>query len=300
LRPGDLVFDQAGCAQPVRSVQQYIPSACYQVSFDDGLGLEGDSHMALPLQDKTYRDNLSRWVKNRGKKYSKPLRSKIKLLSMDELVKKEPETWSIQVCEPLQYTWKDLPVPPYVMGIWLGSLRPSGRNMVGKMDLERVRKRCRGHGFFMKVKQFNVGRFKFEFRPSIKDTFLFAGADIPTTLPFSYVESSPEQREELLEGLIDACFYVVWDNHEKKYAIYEPHYPTVRRYQALVESLGCKTMLYTPEIGPNYRLTFRLEDKNGRLKRRYIQKIKKIDPKQCVHVIVDKPFLASEGFISVC
>lgn len=300
LRPGDLIFDQAGCAQPVRSVQQYIPSACYRVAFDDGLDLVGDAHMALPLQDKTYRDNLSRWVKNRGKKYSKPMRAQPKIIAMDELVKGETKTWSIQVCEPVQYTWKDLPVPPYVMGVWLGSLRPSGLNLVGRMDVERVRKRCRRHGFFIKVGRSRHFKKMFEFRPSIKDTFLFAGADIPTTLPFSYIESSPEQRRELLEGLIDANSYVRWDEDEKKYCIYDAHYSTIRRYQALVESFGCKTMLYLPENTSNYRLAFRLDDKNGRLKRRYVRKIKKIDPKQCVHVIADRPFLASEGFISVC
>ena len=300
LRPGDIIFDQAGCAQPVRSVQQYIPSTCYRVAFDDGLDLEGDTHMALPLQDKTYRDNLSRWIKNRGKKYSKPLRSQQKLLQVNDLVKKEPETWSVQVCEPVQYTWKDLPVPPYVMGIWLGSLRPSGRNLVGEMDFEKVKKRCRQHGFFLKTSRKVTPKSVFEFRPSVKETFLFAGADIPTTLPFSYIESSPEQRQELLEGLVDSNCYISWDTHEKKYFIHEAHYPTIRRYQALVESLGCKTMLYTPQNSKTYRLGFRLDDKNGRLKRRYIRKIKKIDPKQCVHVIADRPFLASEGFIAAC
>jgi replicative DNA helicase len=305
LRVGDVVFNPSGGAQPVKVVQTYIPDSCYRVQFDDGLTLEGDRRLTLKLQTKNYRDAYSKWIKNRGKKYSKPNRSNLAPRTMHELYKgdlRHPDgrwQYSVQNVEPLAFPWVDLPVPPYVFGIWFGSLGPTGRHYVRTMDVEHVKKRLRQYGFTILVKKRKNGTKVLEFRPSVKDSFLFAGAEIPKNVPFYYILSAPEQRRELLEGILDSgtCNF-----HAKlqKHAIFDKRMDVIRRFQSLLESLGYKTVLDKRPDRAHYNLFFRKNPKNSPLARRFVRKVAKVEPKACVHVAADDQIVVGEGFIPVC
>jgi hypothetical protein len=306
LREGDLVFTQLGTPQEVKSVQAYMADPCFRVHFDDGLSLDGDRHMTLPLQDKVYRDNLSEWLKNRGKKYAKPNRSPLRMRRVKDLHNKplvfenNRKIWSVQNCSPVAYPWRDLPVQPYVFGAWFGSMTRTKRHVVAKENVQKINKRLRQHGFLVVAgKVFGKGRNYIEFRPSVKDSFLFADALIPNDLPFYYIESAPEQRIELLEGLIDAGFFKKSPGVDR-FSVTRSHWGTARRAQMLVESLGYKTKMEKRDDKPGFRLSFSYTNKNTAFSRRYLVGIDKIKPRQCAHIITNEQFLAGEGFISVC
>jgi replicative DNA helicase len=305
LRAGDVVFNPRGGAQTIKVVQTYMPDSCYRVEFDDGLAVEGDKRLTLKLQTKYYRDAFSKWLKNRGKKYAKPNRSNLAQRTTKELhkgpLKRMDGKWeySIQNVDPIAFPHVDLPVPPYVFGIWFGSLGLTGRHYVRTMDVERVRKRLRGHGFTILTRKRKNGTRVLDFRPSVKDSFLFAGTEIPKNVPFYYILSSPEQRQEFLDGLMEsgACMY---HPNIKKYALIDKRLDVTKRYQALLESLGYKTWLDKREDRASYKLYFVKNGKNGPHTRRFVRKVEKIGPKFCVHVVADDQIVVGEGFIPVC
>lgn len=307
LRVGDLVFNPRGEPQPVRATQLYIPGECYEVSLDDGLSVIGDRHMSFKLQTRKWRQRHAKWQKSLAtSKYAKKSMKRplvvrnAKELFKGPLVRKDrTKEYSIGNCEPVQFPHADLPVPPYVFGFWFGTLSPSGYHWVpSDCDLERVKKRFRAHGFFIRTFKSSGGKEKMSFRPSVKDSFLFAGAEIPTIIPFSYLLSSPEQRAELLEGLMDSK-NAKPNKRYGKHSFTEASWASIRRKQALVESLGYKTILSKREKRESYTLYFAPTSKNPVYTRRFIKKVEKIPPSQCAHIETDEPFLVGEGFLAV-
>jgi replicative DNA helicase len=285
LKPADYIFQPRGGAQAIGSVQTYIPAECYRATFDDGLEIEGDRHMALALQDKVWRHHQVLWFKGQSSKYAKKkFRRPLKVKTLAELSK-----------DTLEYPTMDLPVPPYVFGLWLGSLEPSGRHFLTGKDFNYLQRMVRPFGFSI-VKNNYHGRREFTFRPSVRESFTYARAEIPTEIPQYYLESNVESRELLLQGLIDAKNV---NEHNGKHVVYDS-WLSVRRKQQLAEGLGYKTKLSKINSNANYQLSFPKKQENPALMRRFLVKVEKITAKQCVHIAVNGEFVAGEGFLAVC
>ena len=160
----------------------------------------------------------------------------------------------------------------------------------------------RAYGYFIKTSKHKNGDTLFDIRPSIRDSFLFAGLNIPTSLPFYYLDGSVAQRMDLLEGLIDGGF-ITREKNSSGYSARNGNYHLLRKIQGLVESLGIKTMLHTPSNSHSYTLKFRVKDNFEVLygtNRRFVVKITEIPAQPCVHVDTGGQFLVGEGFIPVC
>lgn len=302
------VFDQTGAPQPVTGVQLYVPSACYEVHLDDGLAVTGDRHMSFQLQTVKWRMRYASWQKSLAtSKYAKksmkrPLVTKNAAeLFKGPLIRADGKTeYSLATAGPAQFPWADLPVPPYVLGFWLGTRTKSGYHWVlPSMDLEQIKKRFRRHGFFIATRKSSGGRLKMEFRPSVKDSFLFANQEIPADLPFLYLLSSVEQRQELLEGLEDARDSVKLKNL-KKFSFVSRSWRSIRLRQSLLESLGYKTLMTHEKNVDHYRLTYAKNAKSPVYLRRFLKKVKKVAPVQCAHIKTERPMLVGEGFLAVC
>ena len=168
--------------------------------------------------------------------------------------------------------------------------------------LDKMQRIFRNYGHFIKTRKHKNGLTLFDIRPSVRDSFLFAGLNIPTSLPFYYLDGSVAQRIELLEGLIDGGFIKKYKN-SNLYVAKNANYHLMRKIQGFVESLGVKTTLYTPEKTPTYTLKFRIKDDFSVLygtNRRFVTKITKIPPKPCVHIETEGQFLVGEGYIPAC
>lgn len=302
LKPADYIFQPRGGAQAIGSVQTYIPTECYRATFDDGLEIEGDRHLAFALQDRVWRRHQDMWFKGQSSKYAKKkYRRLLKVKTLAELSKdtlldnRGRKMWSLQTISPLEYPTMDLPVPPYVFGLWLGSMEPSGRHFLTGKDFNYLQRMVRPFGFSIAKNNYH-GRREFTFRPSVRESFTYARAEIPTEIPQYYLEANVESRELLLKGLIDAQNI---NERNGKYVVYDS-WLSIRRKQQLAEGLGYKTKLSKKDCDINYNLSFCKKRDNLALMRRFLVKIEKIPAKQCVHLAVDGEFVAGEGFLAVC
>lgn len=304
LRPGDLLFKPRGGALAVGSVQAYIPQACYRVTFNDGTYLVGDKHACLMLQDRRWRTRQQAWFRTKDSKFAKKkFRRALKPKTFAELYKgplvddRGRKVWSLQAVSPLEYPTVDLPVPPYVLGLWLGSVTKTGKHWLGDKDFNKMQRKVRAVGFSLSRKK--KGDWLFSFRPGVRDAFTFAGAPIPDQIPQSYLEADTASRQALLDGLFDAQDARIVKYPKDNYVISDS-WTSARRKQQLLESLGYVTKLTKKERDTNYRLFFPKMSENIDKCRRYVTKVEKITPSQCIHVAAEGEFVAGEGFLAVC
>ena len=304
LTVGDYVFADDGSVQRVTVSQNYT-AECYTLTMDDGVSVTGDKHLAMMLQTKKWRDRQSLYLNYKTnsprKKFRRPLvrRTMADLLEGGLSHRGVRLEYSLAIAKALQYPWVDLPVPPYVLGVWWATLTPAGRNSAMGRPMSEIRKRTRAAGFNLVVKKLKNGRPAIYFRPSIKESFLFADALPPTGIPSQYLRAGVEQRRDLLDGLIDGGMinkHVVKGKHSAYFA----NYREAKELQELVEGLGFKSLLTFLNRDKVYELVFKLEDTNFRFSRRFLTKIEPAKPQECSHLLAERPILVGEGFIAVC
>lgn len=308
LQAGDMVFDQQGQPVEVTLVQSYMPQECYEIEFDDGLTLVGDRNLTLHLQDRKWRNRVGESQRRQNRKFQRTMTRPLIQLTAQELSNvqlvdsNKRIVYSVPNCLPVEYPTRDLPVPPYIFGIWFGSLSPTGRHWLGDKPIEKMRRIFRGYGHFIKTRKHKNGFSMFDIRPSVRDSFLFAGLDIPVSIPFYYLDGSVSQRMELLDGLIDSGF-IKKSKNSTLYTAKNANYKLLRKIQGLVESLGIKTAIHTPSNTPSYALKFRIKDDFSVLygtNRRFVTKVQKIAPKNCILIQTNTQYLVGEGFIPAC
>lgn len=304
LRAGDFVFNPRGGLQQIGAVHAYIPGECYTAHFSDGLQVTGDRHLSFAFQDKTWRSHHDQWFKNQSSKFAKKkFRRPLKVCSMgwlstDNLVDaRGRHKWSLKTTEPLEYPQVDLPVPPYILGLWLGSVTSTGRHYIGDRDFQKMQKMVRRFGF--NLTRTHTKDAQFFFRPSVRESFTVAHAAIPDIIPQSYLEADIKSREELLEGLTDARNIKKSRTKRNTWFVYD-NWRSVRRKQQLAESLGYVTRLDKKQKMSTFLLEITKNATNCEKTRRFLTKIEKIAPKQCIHIAVDGEFVVGEGFLAVC
>lgn len=300
IKKDDIVFDHLGNQVIVKATQIYEPDECYEVTFQDGLTVTGDKNLTLVMQDKTWRDKMS----NNKRKTTRCrfIVRRLGELKQEDLKLPTGQTaFSIPTCGPVQYNTKDLPVPPYVFGIWYACATKLGRMWVNKRPIQKMRKIFRAYGFSIVTKKQRNGHDTFDIRPSVRDSFLFAGAPIPTNIPLSYLESSVEQRIELLEAFCDAG-RVRYNTARNKWEARNTDYQFIRRLQGLIESLGMRTMLHSPYRDLYYTLCFNKNYEKttpyGKM-RRLITSITTKNAEKCIFIDTNTQILVGEGFIPV-
>jgi replicative DNA helicase len=305
LMGDDVVFDHLGRPTKIKTIQHYMPTECYEVEFDDGLVIRGDKNLTLCLQDRVWRNCLTRYknypATKKRRTFSRPLIKKA-VPDIEPIRIGSRLNYSVPNCLPVQFAHRDLPVPPYIFGVWFASLTPKGRLWLRDKPLNKMQRIFRNYGHGIKTTRHKNGHVMFDIRPSIASSFLFSGLNPPTNLPFFYLDGSIGQRTELIEGLIDGGFIKKYKN-SNLYVAKNANYHLMRKIQGLVESLGVKTTLHTPANSASFTLKFRMEPDFSVLhgaNRRFVVNITQIPPQPCVHVDTEGQFLVGEGFIPVC
>lgn len=303
LQIGDIVFTPDSRHVEIKRLQVYAPKTMYEITLDDGLTLECDDKTKLQLQNRIQRLNVSRGanLKDRQRKFR--IKKEYPFYTAPEIIGKykRPDNrleFSLLNSKAIPFPAKDLPVPPYLLAIWLFSRTKTGNMWVGDKPIDKIKKVARGYGHFISTKKGRNTKLMFEIRPSIKDTFLFAGADIPHTIPISYIECSIEQRMEFLEGAIDSK-RIWYENKSSSYVLSDRDFHFLKRFQGLLESLGYKTQLLRYKHATSYVLKYKIYDISWK-NRRLITKIEEIAPKECIHIETGTQFVVGEGFLPVC
>jgi phage terminase large subunit-like protein len=321
---GDFVFGEDG--KPARVSYKspiYKNRECYEVIFSDGSSIIADADHDWMVEDKalrcriTYKGRTGLPAGFRVKDFSlkKMTTEEIKndLYTIGGTGRKEVKH-SIPVTKPLEFPEKELPVPPYFLGQWLGDGHNS-RSAITTEDSETVNYLYKfAESLGLKVTVYDTNNKSKTYYLSNKET---KKENILNTklrslnviknkhIPDLYKFSSYEQRLELLKGLMDSDGTISKTGHCSFSGINKR---LVEDVLYLVHSLGIKAVLYEEDaklygrfISKTYRIGFTTEmsvfslkrkrerernNKYLRNTRRFIVDVKSIEtvPVQCLKV----------------
>ena len=228
IKVGDYVFDENGKPTRVEFVTDIMYNRrCYRIEFSDGQIVEADSDHLWETMTARERRNTAR-----GYPMGPNVRTTEEILNT--LYHRNKANHSIPcVKSPIEWPEKDLPIDPYVFGVWLGD-GTIGTGAYTKPD-DQIRLEIISRGFNVAKVPSGDYLWRIEGFTSLLKLFDLERKD---RIPQEYLTASPQQRLELLQGLMDTdgtiskkghcCF----DNTNKLIA------DTV---EALAISLGIKT-----------------------------------------------------------
>ncbi|QZE10512.1 HNH endonuclease [Mycobacterium phage ScoobyDoobyDoo] len=243
LQDGDEVYAPDGqptkvlAAHPVRHNRP-----CYRVSFRDGQSVVADEDHLWEVMDRnsgltrvmTTKDIAeARW--GRGYRFSVPIAS------------------------PVQTPEVELPVDPWLLGMWIGD---GDKSMVsitsGEQDIDYLQDRISALGLSYRVNRYGdraASVYIHGLRKALSDLGLLGSKHIPE----SFMRASEVQRRQLLAGILDADGSV----SDHQVAVGMVNEPLMRQVLQLVRSLGYRATwrehrarLNGQDAGPVYWVKF--------------------------------------------
>jgi len=323
LNVGDKVFDDNGdqCNVTFVTDVQY-GRKCYDVYFSDGSKITADEDHQWTVVNKNSRKAL----KEPHRIYRPITLTTREILAEIKVSNKKECNYAIEVAGAVEYSKKELAVHPYVFGVWLGD----GSSYSGQITtedsqiLDEVSKL--GYAYHINVPLSkncgNANAYRIDSLTSdlnkviaLKNT----KDDLPSKyIPDIYLQSSIEDRKELLKGLMDTggCIY---GNGICEFSVTSKK--LAEGFHELISSLGIKSKikesdakLYSKIISKRYRITFcpdfsvfklkrklsRQRTYSNRVNFRYITDIVEVNsvPVKCISVdSASSLYLAGKSFI---
>jgi hypothetical protein len=319
LEVGDLVFDADG--EPTAVIDATEPMEnheCREVVFSDGTTIVADIDHHWEVLTK----------------YERRYRKRPRILTTREIernVKRGSEYQNhVPLSQPVKYSRVGLPIDPYVLGIWIGD-GTTTKAEITCADEPILRelayagyapepRRTAPYAYLLggegSTRDPATGRY--ERNGSLSSRLRDLGLMDGKRIPHEYMTACVEQRQALLEGLMDSDGYVDrWGRCDLTTVK-----PTLaEQYRELVASLGLRpvvavktAMLDGKDCGPKYEVTFtpdrpvfRLPRKLARQKTeglfhrsRGIREVRPVDsvPVRCIQVASPRGvFLVSRSFI---
>lgn len=304
IQPGDYVFDKNGKLVKVKLAQPVMAPKCYEVMFNDYLRVSGDSHLAFPVETPKYRKRVDEY---RGKKkFKRPLVKKAieELSTLPLKTKYNRLAYSVPTAKPLELPHQDLPVPPFVFGLWFCCTKRNRMFSIADNYVHFVHDKLKSYGY---QPIFNKHARFFSVFPTVESQL---APNIPVKIPANYLLASAEQRIELLQGILYAKPRQ-YSKAKDSFRVTDQNFRTIQQIQALVESLGHRTKIEYDETKKYYTIYFKSRIKlmehqvsppvKVHHARRYIKEIEPIPAQQCIHIETDgddNSFLVGEGFIA--
>ena len=340
IAPGDLVFGRDG--KPVRVVATspiFLNHDCYEVTFEDGEAIIADGDHLWTVVTKNSRRLANREVRNpkRVRKNYKETDGHFTITTremVNDYVRVRSDgrgaeyKYRVPMNSAVEYPEKELPIHPYVLGVWLGDGHSDcARVTSGVRDAKEIAEHLRACGVEFSVSEytprrayiFNLGSSRV---PGVKNPILDALRELNLIgnkhIPRIYLESSIEQRMELLRGLMDTDGFV---EKRGQCEFVQSNRRLVEDFSELLASLGIKHTVREKtarcngrEVGSVYsvlffvdqtRSCFKLQRKHQRLKPalaprmnyKSIVSIRRVDsvPVRCISVDAeDKLYLAGK------
>lgn len=234
----DKIFDKDGKLTNIVNISEVHHNPCYEIAFDNNEKIVADHEhrwlISFRNNDKTYRDlvmnteEISEWIKNKNRNcYTIPKIRNNKSLVLPDV---------------------DLPIDPYILGVWLGD----GSKACGIVtninnDLWNEVKR-RGYSFSDNLSDGNRAEMRtiYGISPELRKLGLLNNKHIPDL----YLRSSHAQRLDLLRGLMDTDGY--YNKTRKRFVM-----STTQEWQTydlakLISSLGWKpTIINSKKVCTN-------------------------------------------------
>jgi hypothetical protein len=228
LKSGDYVFNE--CGEPVKVVGEspiFLQHKCYRVEFTDGSHIIADENHPWIVDEK----------RSQKDKYGNHFNETLKLTTKE--LNSSHRIWSTQ---SLNMPEIDLPVHPYILGLWLGDgVTVNNRISTCLEDLDEVIENINSCGYRAGnpdiSKNSNCASLTIHgLREGLRNLGLFGNKHIPNI----YLRSSIEQRFALLQGLMDTDGHssingkCVFNNSDKS---------VISGTAELIRSLGIRTFI---------------------------------------------------------
>mgnify|MGYP000994276901 CR=1 FL=1 len=235
---GDLIFDGNGELTKVAHVSQIHYNPCYKITFD--------------TNEQLICDHEHKWEivkKHKGSKKAIEVE-----LTTEELYNEHTKKDSILSipCIALTLTQTNLPIDPYVLGVWLAD---------GNRTVNTITNTTRGVWEEIKKRGYKIsenlnritGRAESRTIYGIRKHLVSLNLLSNKHIPESYLRASHEQRLDLLRGLMDGDGYL----HRKRKRC---SLQTTKKWQAdslfqLVTSLGFKATIFISHSGTGFGKT---------------------------------------------
>src|SRR5690554_1568412 len=342
LKVGDTVFGKDGKPTKITYKSEVFTNhVCYEVEFEDGEKIIADAEHIWQVMTKDSRRSYNDYVKGKrqNSKY-KDLQGYFNITTKEmandfKKMRKDGKwfeyKYRVPMNEPVEYPEQQLIVKPYTLGVWLGDGDKKTTEITcSDEDIEEMRRHIEKDGY--KTKIYDKGNRtnsigvdigvpykgngnKNRLREQLREIGVFENKHIPKI----YLQSSIEQRKELLKGLMDTDGYV---SKSGQCEFAQADKVIIDGVSELLYSLGIKHKVkkeYNILNGKKhefYRITFfvsksnscfklqrkhnRLKDKlSPRMKNKSITNIKKVKtaPTQCITVDnKDGLYLAGKNF----
>jgi deoxycytidine triphosphate deaminase len=210
LRPGDLVFDEKGWPTVVlATTEPMLDRECQEVVFSDGTSVVCDAAHTWVTMDKSGRRHGRR-----------RLRARTTREIAQSLLAGGERNHQVPLAGPVRYPERDLPIHPYVLGAWIGD-GTSTQAEITCADTEILREiELAGYGVAaQRTRQLSdriggVGHTRdamtggMTSNDSLSSTLRWVGLLGQKAIPNDYLRASVDQRQALLEGLMDTDGYV--------------------------------------------------------------------------------------------
>jgi LAGLIDADG DNA endonuclease family protein len=323
LQVGDTVFGSNGLPVKVRGTSPlYFSSECYEVEFSSGEKITCDAGHLWETQSLVDYNN------SKPKTYRSVVRTTIEIAQKIDYGAQRNHR--VKIAKPVQLAERDLPIPPYVLGCWLGDGTSSAASItIGKED-EWLAEEIKREGEFLRKSNaplrwlFSKGRGgsqsnESRFLGRLRSLGVLKNKHVPSI----YLRASASQRLAILQGLMDTDGSAAKDgtcsfsNTNKQLA---------EDVRELLCSLGLKpsrVRTYKERLDGEYvglfhvvtftsyadYPPFRLPRKRERLRDRtkqslqsfrHIVAVRKVKPRYVKCIMVDSPdslYLAGKGFI---
>jgi phage terminase large subunit-like protein/intein/homing endonuclease len=223
LKLGDYVFNEKG--EPVKIIRisdVFTGHKCYKVIFEDGEVITADAEHIWTVTTKTSRRALSYKPKSNRKLLRPDYRKRNGYFNIttaemanDFMYKRKDGgieyKYRVPMNDAIQYGHKDLPIPPYILGVWLGDGENCrSRISVSNEELDELLSYIEQSGGKIisikddkTCKRVNITLKEGCLKTELKNLNLMWNKHIPDI----FLQSSVEQRKELLRGLMDTDGY---------------------------------------------------------------------------------------------
>lgn len=214
LKVGDSVISSNGSPVTISAVTEIMyDRPCFRVKFRGGEEIVCDENHLWPVSSLSQR------------RKSLDTYSILSTREMYECVLSNGHTgrlnWSTRKSATIEFGEKNLPIPPYVFGYWLGNGRNDGAMCSASIaDSDFVCDRFSEYGMHLSIGESRKGAVSFRFskepisrggkpRESSQKDLAELGVYKNKHIPHDYLYSSVRQRELLLCGLMDSdgCAY---------------------------------------------------------------------------------------------
>lgn len=314
LKIGDKVFDENGkVCNVIEKSPVFYDHDCYKITFDNG-------------EAQVIADADHKWCVQEVKHREKNVKGVIKTTSeiaKDYMLVNNRAKYSIPVTNSLQLEDIELPLSPYILGLWLGD-GSSYHNVFTTNDPELLESfKKEGYGVSEAKNYGNKKAFHYGITDGLYVTLKELGVlDGKKHIPNAFLRASYKQRIDLIQGLMDTDGYC---DKQGNCSFTNKRKEVVNGLAELLRSIGIKANVksiykkatnsvdttkkeywvttFTTNI-PMFRLERKLVRQNSEpritTKRFYIRKVEKIEtlPTQCISVDSESHlFLCTENFI---